>query len=155
MKTIIVEKDKFLFDKFSKEILKFLDAQNYGCPSSDFIFKTSDDTFQHRFQQGKIIRNFMKELEEGEELYFPFATPGLDIVGSVDGTEYDDEEAGLDLTDSFGFYFSLKDDKFVIKAALFMDNWRAGPHAMVLKDDDPDYVHFDGPMEKYIKKFIK
>ena len=153
MKTIIVEKDKFLFDKFAKEILTFLEEIGCDYPSPyNFIFKDSDE----EWSEGVNIRNFMEELEEGEGLYFPFTTTGgSDTVGSFDGTEYASEDAGLGEIDTYGFHIELKDDKFVIQSALFMDSWRTGPGAMVLKDDDQDYAHFDGPMEKFINKFIK
>ena len=150
MKTIIVEKTKFLFDKFSEEILAFLRKQGLDYPSN-FVVTRSDA----EIKEGEHLRNFMKELEEGEELYFPFTTEGCsEPIKSADGTKYVSKDGeyvgGLGEIETAGYLISLEDGRFVIKSGLHSDNWRSGPSATPYEND----VHFDGPMEKYIKQFI-
>ena len=157
MQEIILPRDKFQFDKFSKRILRYLRKQvSEEVDPSYAIVAVSEPGGVPRFGPEEGRENFLKELESGLKLFFPFSDSDIgEPIECADGrsrTIKENSDFRLGETSCVGFLIQLKDKKFIINSAINAGRGCPGGTESV---DIAECDIFDAAMEKFIRQFVE
>ena len=156
MKKITINKNDFCFDEFAESIVDFLARQGCEDPSSS-VARVSAPGGMPKCGPGEGRPDFLRELEEGGLLFFPFSGANMgEPIPCADGVDrLLDEGSGLFFgdIDCVGFLVELKGDDFVINSAVDAGGCCPGPPPSV--DITTDCGVFDAPMEAFLQSFIR
>ena len=154
MKTVEIEESKFQFVEFTCKILEYLKKEYSEAkvdPSSGILRVDEQGRAEHGPEDGRS--NFLEELHEGRQLFFPFSVSGCGEPNQcADGVDREiDEESGFRF-DSVGFLVRAENGRFIINSAVYWDGMcmPPTPPSVVISDCDV----FDEPMEVFIRSFI-
>ncbi len=152
MKSIKCKLNDFEFDRFVKDMMRFfLKITEPGIHPSACISQVKKPGNAPEFSPDKGRNTFMKELESGLWLFFPFCGPNVgEPFLCADGKSRkleDDKDFCLGDVDTAGYLLGLKKDRLIIHSAI--QSLSCMPVASM------DIVRKCGPLEKPMVQFIK
>jgi len=168
MSETIIEKNSFDFDGFVENIYEFIN-NIYGIDPAILIQNIEKpcmtDKESSKNLQNRDSNDLLKEMENGNTLYFPFTqakvTSDSNFINSVDGTEYEMDSnlnAIFQDYDTIGYIVKLQDLNLIFKS---------GIHKVIIKNNSPtpseeineiqngDFEKFFSKMDSFLKEFIK
>lgn len=156
MKEICVPIEKFNFNKFVDDYIKFA-PEVVDTDYAIAIIENSGDApeFVEDFEDKKELLNLFNQ---GKELFFMFTdvNAGQGDIVCADGNEVKiDEDSDFSLigeVDCAGFLISKKNEEFTINSAIHYGGFVPGGKESV--DIEMDCNIFDVPMKKYIESFF-
>ena len=154
MKELIVKKERFDFDSFTKATLEFLSMiiSDKVHPSTAITrVESLDDIPEWGPEKGRS--NFLNELTEGYFLFFPFTATNVgEPIDCANGKSYeidDDTECNLSEVDTDGFLVKLEKGNFIINSAFQAGGGQFPPYFEIT-----DCGVFDKPMKRFVNKFV-
>jgi hypothetical protein len=168
MTETIIEKNSFDFDGFVDKIYGFIN-DIYGIDPAILIQNVENpcmtDKEASKNLQNRSSEDLLKEMENGNDLYFPFTqakvTSESNFIKSVDGTEYERDnnlEKIFQDYDTIGYIVSLQDSNMIFKS---------GIHKVIIQNNSPtpteeindiqrdDFEQFCSKMDSFLSEFIK
>ena len=145
---------EFNFSQFTKSILHFLETQVSSDihPSWAIVWKVvNDKKIYYGSEDGRA--NFLEQLQEGKQLFFPFSSSCIEELHLANGNSYECEDDSIsDLLsdiDSLGFLISLNNDLLTIEKAIHYGGCFPHPNNIEVIESSP----FDKEMDVFLSAF--